>query len=125
MYAVASAGPYGVTVVDMTDLLINDIKPGMTLIKTFEPIKLEEEEGEVKVGRADGKSVDVHIIGNRAYVSYDSFGLVSYALADLIKPIDTVNPLCTDPTKLFDPQSGLDCRPVALGRFKLATGAGL
>lgn len=119
IYAVASAGPYGVTVVDMTDLLVNDIKPGMTLIKTFEPIKLEEEEGELKVGRADGKSVDVHIVGNLAYVSYDSFGLVSYAMADLIKPIETVDPLCTDPTKLFDSQTGLDCRPVALGRFKL------
>jgi len=124
IYAVASAGPYGVTVVDMTELLVNNVRPGMTLLKTFEPIKLEEEDGVLKVGRADGKSVDVHIVGDHAYISYDSFGLVVYRMADLIKPIATVNPLCTDPTALFNPQTQLDCRPVAVGRFKLQLLAG-
>ena len=119
IYAVVAAGPYGISVVDMTDLLVNDIKPGMTLLKTFEPIKLEEELGVVKVGRADGKSVDVQIVNNYAYVSYDSFGLVAYTMADLIEPISDLNPLCTDPTKVFDPQTGLDCRPVAVGSYKL------
>jgi len=45
-------------------------------------------------------------------------------MADLIKPIDSVNPLCTDPTALFNPQSQVDCRPVAVGRFKLQELAG-
>ena len=72
-----AAGPYGISVVDMTDLLVNGIRPGMTLLKTFEPIKLEEEEGgDIHVGSADGKSVDVQIVNDYAYVSYDSFGLV-------------------------------------------------
>ena len=119
IYAVVAAGPYGISVVDMTDLLINDIKPGMTLLKTFEPIKLEEELGVIKVGSADGKSVDVQIVNNYAYVSYDSFGLVAYTMADLIEPIANINPLCTDPTKVFNPQSGVDCRPEAVSRYKL------
>jgi len=103
----------------MTDLLVNGLTPGMTLIKTFEPIKLEEEAGAVKVGKADGKSVDVKVINDYAYVSYDSFGLVAYKMTDLIKPISEVDPMCTDPTKLFDPQTGLDCRPTAVARYKL------
>jgi len=119
IYAVVAAGPYGVSVVDMTDLLVNGLTPGMTLIKTFEPIKLEEEAGAVKVGKADGKSVDVKVINDYAYVSYDSFGLVAYKMTDLIKPISEVDPMCTDPTKLFDPQTGLDCRPTAVARYKL------
>lgn len=119
IYAVVAAGPYGISVVDMTNLLINGIKPGMTLLKTFEPIKLEEELGVVKVGSADGKSVDVQIVNNYAYVSYDSFGLVAYTMADLIRPISDINPQCTDPTKVFNPQTGLDCRPTAVSRYKL------
>jgi len=119
IYAVVAAGPYGISVVDMTDLLVHGLKPGMTLIKTFEPIKLEEEAGAVKVGKADGKSVDVKVIKDYAYVSYDSFGLVAYRMADLIQPLSEVNPMCTDPTKVFDPQSGLDCRPTAVARYKL------
>ncbi|MEJ2399709.1 MAG: hypothetical protein P8Z67_16230 [Gammaproteobacteria bacterium] len=103
----------------MTGLLVNGVTPGMTLIKTFEPIKLEEEAGVLKVGKADGKSVDVKIIGDYAYVSYDSFGLVAYKMADLIQPISQVNPMCTDPTKLFDANAGLDCRPTAVARYKL------
>jgi hypothetical protein len=127
IYAIAAAGPYGISVVDMTDLLVNGVKPGMTLLKTFEPIKLEEEEGEVKVGSADGKSVDVQIVGDVAYVSYDSFGLVAYSLADLIQPLAEVQPeglaagACAgvDPTQVFNKQTQLDCRPAALGRYKL------
>ena len=119
IYAVVAAGPYGISVVDMTDLLVNGLTPGMTLIKTFEPIKLEEEAGVLKVGKADGKSVDVKVIGDYAYISYDSFGLVAYKMADLIQPISEVDPLCIDPTKLFDSQANLDCRPSAVARYKL------
>jgi hypothetical protein len=124
IYAVVAAGPYGISVVDMTDLLVYGSNPGMTLLKTFEPIKLEEEvapDGTVSIhrGSADGKSVDVQIVNNYAYISYDSFGLVAYTMADLIKPIDQIDPLCTDPAKVFDRHTQVDCRPEAVGRYKL------
>jgi hypothetical protein len=127
IYAVVAAGPYGISVVDMTGLLVNGVKPGMTLLKTFEPIKLEEEEGELKVGSADGKSVDVQIVGDHAFVSYDSFGLVSYKMADLILPLAEYQPpglpagacIGVEPTEVFNKQTQLDCRPVAVSRYKL------
>jgi hypothetical protein len=127
IYAVVAAGPYGISVVDMTALLVNGTRPGMTLLKTFEPIKLEQEEDEVHVGSADGKSVDVQIVANHAYISYDSFGLVAYRMADLIQPLADYTPpgqaagVCAgvEPTKVFSRDSGLDCRPVAVGRYKL------
>lgn len=128
VYAVVAAGPYGISVVDMTELLVNGTRPGMTLLKTFEPIKIEEEEEEgIHVGSADGKSVDVQIVGDVAYVSYDSFGLVAYRMADLILPLAAYQPpgqpagVCAgvDPTKVFNRDSGLDCRPVAVGRYNL------
>lgn len=122
IYAIVSAGPYGVSVVDMTGLLVNGVAPGMTLIKTFEPIKLEEEDGEVHVGTADGKAVDVQIAGDVAFISYDSFGLVAYRMADLIQPLAQVlGGACAgvDPTAVFRANSGLDCRPAAVARYKL------
>lgn len=127
IYAVVAAGAYGISVVDATELLVNGNANGMTLLKTFEPIKLEEEEGEVKVGSADGKSVDVQIVGNHAYVSYDSFGLVAYRMADLIQPLAEYQPpgqpagacVGVQPTEAFNKQTQLDCRPVAVSRYKL------
>lgn len=126
-YAVVAAGSYGVSVVDMTDLLDKGIKPGMTLIKTFEPKKYDED----KVGSADGKSVDVHIVGDHAYFSYDSFGLVAYKMADLIQPVVEFQPVgqpagacadVTDVTALSAKQGRtVDCRPESVGRFKLQT----
>jgi hypothetical protein len=127
IYAVLAAGPYGISVVDMTALLVNGIKPGMTLLKTFEPIKLEEELGEIHVGSADGKSVDVQIVNDHAYISYDSFGLVAYRMSDLILPLAEYQPpgqpagacIGVSPTEVFNKTSGLDCRPVAVSRYKL------
>lgn len=127
IYAVVAAGAYGVSVIDVTELLVNGTRPGMTLLKTFEPIKLEEEEGELKVGSADGKGVDVQIVGDHAFVSYDSFGLVAYRMSDLIQPLAEYQPpgkpagACAgvDPTRVFNPQTQLDCRPVAVSRYKL------
>ena len=126
-YAVVAAGSYGVSVVDMTDLLDKGIKPGMTLIKTFEPKKYDED----KVGSADGKSVDVHIVGDHAYFSYDSFGLVAYKMSDLIQPVVEFQPVgqpagacadVTDVTALSAKQGRtVDCRPESVGRFKLQT----
>lgn len=124
-YAIVAAGSYGISVVDMTDLLDHGITPGMTLIKTFEPKKYDED----KVGSADGKSVDVHVVGDYAYFSYDSFGLVAYKLTDLIQPVVDFQPVgqvagacadVTDVTKLSAKQGRtVDCRPESVGRFKL------
>jgi hypothetical protein len=129
-YAIVAAGSYGVSVVEMTDLLDKGIKPGLTLIKTFEPKKYDED----KVGSADGKSVDVHVVGDYAYFSYDSFGLVAYKIADLIQPVVEFQPIgqpagacadVTDVTALSAKQGRtVDCRPESVGRFKLQTVAG-
>ena len=132
IYAVVAAGSSGISVVDMTDLLKNGIKPGMTLIKTFEPMKSDVDN---PFGSADGKSVDVQIVGDYAYVSYDSFGIVAYSMASLIQPVTETNPpvvpagqlpgacaTVTDVTKLSPNKknsSGLECRPTAVARYKL------
>jgi hypothetical protein len=124
-YAIVAAGSYGVSVVEMTDLLDKGIRPGMKLIKTFEPKKYDED----KVGSADGKSVDVHVVGDYAYFSYDSFGLVAYKLADLIQPVVEFQPVGQDPGACADVKDvtalsakqgrTVDCRPESVGRFKL------
>lgn len=128
IYAVVAAGAYGISVVDMTGLLVDGIRPGMTLLKTFEPIKIEvEDDGSTHVGTADGKSVDVQIVNDIAYVSYDSFGIVAYRMADLVLPLAAYQPpgqpagVCAgvDPTKVFTPKGGVDCRPVAVGQYNL------
>ena len=99
------------------------------LIKTFEPLKADDDNA---FGSADGKSVDVHVVGNIAYFSYDSFGLVAYRMADLILPVAEYEPavkpvgqpvgICAtaDVTKLSAKQGGVgECRPIAVGYFKL------
>jgi len=133
IYAVVAAGSSGISVVDMTDLLINGITtPGMRLIKTFEPMKSDADN---LFGSADGKSVDVQIVGDYAFVSYDSFGIVAYTMASLIQPVaETVPPVVpagqaadacayvTDVTKLSPNKknsSGFECRPTAVARYKL------
>ncbi|MDO9165758.1 MAG: hypothetical protein Q7U13_06595 [Rhodoferax sp.] len=120
IYAVVAAGSYGISVVDMTAFLASGQASDLTiskLIKTFEPIKSDADNA---LGSADGKSVDVHVVGDYAYFSYDSFGLVAYRMADLIQPPTVINPLCTDPTKLSTKHNGpAECRPAEAGRFKL------
>lgn len=134
-YAVVAAGASGVSVVDMTDLLDKGIKPGMTLIKTFEPVKSDADNA---FGSADGKSVDVHVVGDYAYFSYDSFGLVAYRMADLIQPVTETRPAVvppgqaadacasvTDVTKLSKKSGGsAECRPAWVGHFKLQAVSG-
>ena len=108
-YAVIASGPYGVGVADVTDVR------AMRVIKVFEPIKYEDGD----VGSADGKASDVEVIGDKAYFAYDSFGVVCYAMRDLIAPV----PSGISPTDLFKKTNrgvvSYDYRPVALGRFKL------
>jgi len=129
IYAVVAAGAYGVSVVDMTAFLQNGLpfNLGRDLIKTFEPVKSDADNA---FGSADGKSVDVHVIGDIAYFSYDSFGLVAYRMSDLIRPATeerpAINPtpeVCAtivDVTKLSAKQGGVgECRPTAVGYLKL------
>lgn len=108
-YAFVAAGPRGVGVVDVTNL------QSLKLVKVFEPIKIEEG----KVGAADGQSVDVKVVGDHAYFSYDSFGVVCYSLADLIAPL----PAGVEPTSVWSKNTDgtlvYDYRPVAVSRFKL------
>jgi hypothetical protein len=120
IYAVVAAGAYGISVIDMTAFLASGNAADLgidKLIKTFEPLKSDDDNA---FGSADGKSVDVHIVGDVAYFSYDSFGLGAYHMADLIAPPTDINPLCTDPTKLSAKQGGpAECRPTLAGYFKL------
>ncbi len=108
-YAAIACGPTGVGIVDVTD--INN----MQIIKVFEPIKFENGE----LGVADGQAIDVEIIGDKAYFTYDSFGVLCYAMSDLIAPV----PDGIDPTDLFkrelDGTVVYDVRPAALAQFKL------
>ncbi len=105
-YAFVAAGSRGIGVVDVTDA------KNMILVKVFEPIKIDELEGHI--GEADGKSVDVKVVDNHAFFTYDSFGVVAYSIADLIKPL----PEGMDPTNIWDPGEAGE-RPEAVARFKL------
>jgi len=132
-YAVVAAGAYGISVVDMTAFLASGQAADLgidKLIKTFEPLKADDDNA---FGSADGKSVDVHVVGDIAYITYDSFGLVAYRMADLIQPVTETRPsivppgqaadacaYVTDVTKLSAKQGGIaECRPTAAGYFKL------
>ncbi len=103
-YAFVAAGHAGIGVVDVTDPV------NMVLVKVFEPIKMEDDH----VGKADGRSVAVKVVGNHAYFTYDSFGIVAYSATDLIAPLIEG----TLPTKIWE-QGGLDQRPIFVARFKL------
>lgn len=126
-YAVVAAGSYGVSVVDMTDFLASGSQADLgieKLLKTFEPIKVDEDNA---FGSADGKSVDVHVVGDFAYLSYDSYGIVAYRMADLIRPLsaEELAQGC-EPTKMLikNVEPKISCRPEAAGRFKLQLVAG-
>lgn len=86
-YAVMAAGPRCMGVVDATSL------KDLQLVKVFEPNKIEEG----KVGKTDGRAVDVKVVGDHAFFSFDSFGIVCYSLADLVQPL----PVSVDPTKIW------------------------
>jgi hypothetical protein len=103
-YAFVAAGSRGIAVVDVSDV------ENMTLIKIFEPIKMEDDH----VGKADGKSVAVKVVGDHAFFTYDSFGIVSYSIADLTAPLIPE----TDPQDIW-PNGEVDQRPIAAARFKL------
>ena len=105
-YAFVAAGSRGIAVVDVSNVQDNN----MSVIKIFEPIKMEGD----KVGKADGKSVAVKIVGDHVFFTYDSFGVVAYSIADLIEPLIPG----TDPQDIWE-KNGVDQRPEATARFKL------
>lgn len=113
-YAIIASGPYGVGVVDVTDI------NAMQIVKVFEPIKYENDE----LGSADGQAIDVEVIGDKAYFTYDSFGVLCYDMADLINPV----PAGVDPTELFKKELDgtilYDYRPEFISRFKLQSVSG-
>lgn len=107
-YAFVASGHAGIGVVEITDIF------NLQLVKIFEPIKIEDG----KVGHADGRSVDLQIIGNYAYFTYDSFGMLAYLISDLIAPL----PQGIDPSEVWKHQGGTllyDYRPEAVAQFKL------
>jgi hypothetical protein len=108
-YAFVACGPKGIGVIDVTDPLSPEI------VKVFEPIKLEiEEDGSVHVGKADGRAVDVAVVGDLVFYTYDSFGVLAYRIADLIEEL----PEGVDPTEIWT-MHGFDHRPGAMARFRL------
>lgn len=132
-YAVVAAGAYGISVVDMTAFLASGLAIDLELdklVKTFEPLKADDDNA---FGSADGKSVDVHLVNDIAYISYDSFGLVAYRMEDLIRPATEERPTVVpdgqapdacegidDVTKLSAKQGGVgECRPTAVTQLKL------
>lgn len=80
-YAITASGSSGIGVIDISD--VNDMKK----INLFEPKKVEIILEGSNYGTADGKSIAVKIVGEYAYFTYDSFGVVNYKITDLIKPI--------------------------------------
>ena len=109
LYAVIASGPYGVGVVDITD------PAAMKIVKVFEPIKIEDGD----IGVADGQAIDVEVVGDKAYFTYDSFGVLCYSMADLVNPL----PIGVDPINIFLKNLAgtvvYDYRPAALAQFKL------
>jgi hypothetical protein len=108
-----ASGHAGIGVVDVTDAA------NMVLIKVFEPIKTEYHEEldgslSAQYNKADGKSVDVLIVDDHAYFTYDSFGVLAYRIVDLVKPL----PAGMDPTDIWE-RGEIGERPVAVARFKL------
>lgn len=121
VYAFVAAGHAGIGVVDMTGLLRDGVTPGMEVVKVFEPIKIEEEDdGEIHIGKADSRSIDVDIVGNIAYYSYGGFGLLNYRISDLLAPL----PEGVEPDKIWTP-NGFDYRPEPISRFILQEQPGL
>jgi len=127
-YAFVAAGHAGIAVVDITEVENTLIAPDerMVLVKRFEPKKPGDEDPD-KFGAADGRSVDVQIVGDYAYFTYDSFGIVAYRIDDpdptvydLISTQELVDNNITDRTKIWKPGGQyVDYRPDAVGRFKL------
>ncbi len=108
-YAFVAGGSTGITVIDISNT------SNLSIVKTFQPIKWEDLEETPKAHNADGVAVDVKIMGEYVFFTYDSFGVLAYRISDLIDPTYD-NPL----TKLTDDN---DDRPNAVGYFKIQNAA--
>jgi hypothetical protein len=109
-YLFVAGGARGVGVIDATD------PKAMSFVKVFEPIKLEDD----TINGADGRAVDVRVIGDMVWFTYSSFGLVGYTLTDLLAPL----PEGVDPTEIWSragKADNFDHRPVAVGYLDLTS----
>ncbi|WP_373028411.1 hypothetical protein [Sulfurovum sp.] len=76
-YAFVAGGATGITVIDISD------PSNLSIVKTFQPIKWED----ANAHNADGVAISVKVVGNYAFFTYDSFGVLAYNTADLINPV--------------------------------------
>jgi len=100
-YAFVAGGSTGITVIDISD------PSNLSIVKTFQPIKWEDPE-DPKAHNADGVAIAVKVVGNHAFFTYDSFGVLAYNIADLINPVPHPGT-----------EMGRDGRYDAAGYFKL------
>lgn len=108
-YALLAAGPKGIAVVDVSE------PASPELVKLFQP-KASADHGHGS--KLDGRSVDVEVAGELAFLSYDTSGVLAYACADLIAPL----PPGVDPVLIHEGPGSApseDHRPDALGHFRL------
>jgi hypothetical protein len=76
-YAFVAGGSTGVSVINISD------PSNLSIVKTFQPIKWED----ANAHNADGVAISVKVVGNHAFFTYDSFGVLAYNIADLINPV--------------------------------------
>lgn len=76
-YAFVAGGSTGITVIDISD------PSNLSIVKTFQPIKWEDENAH----NADGVAIAVKVVGSYAFFTYDSFGVLAYNTADLVNPV--------------------------------------
>jgi len=76
-YAFVAGGSTGIAVIDISD------PSHLSIIKSFQPIKWED----ANAHNADGVAIAVKVVGNYAFFTYDSFGVLAYNIADLINPV--------------------------------------
>ncbi len=106
-YAFVAGGATGIAVIDISD------PSNLSIIKSFQPIKWEDLEETPKAHNADGVAVDVTIMGEYAFFTYDSFGVLAYKIADLI------DPNYQNPDDIKRPGEASQNRPNAVGYFKI------
>jgi hypothetical protein len=77
-YAFVAGGSTGITVINISD------PSNLSILRTFQPIKWED----ANAHNADGVAISVKVVGNYAFFTYDSFGVLAYNISDLTNPAD-------------------------------------
>ncbi len=106
-HAFVAGGATGIAVIDISD------PSNLSIVKSFQPIKWEDIELDPKAHNADGIAVDVKIMGQYAFFTYDSFGVLAYRISDLI------DPNYENPDDIRRPGAESQNRPNAVGYFKM------